>query len=242
MSDKNIAAAEENLPAYMQGGNKGQGDVSAEDLVIPRLEIIQAISPQLSKNKPEFVEGAVAGEFYNTANNMLYGETIKFVPVYFQKEFIIWKDRKAGGGYRGSFPTEAEAREEMESLEDGAQCDIAETHNHFGFMINDNGDAEEIVISASRSKLRFSRQFNSMIRMAGGDRFSREYEISVVEASNDLGSWYSQNVKQLGYVSEEVYKAADEFYDSMHSNDSTKAPDYSDKVNEEKSNTESDEF
>jgi len=225
---KEVAKKEDQLPAYMRSEGKGQDGVSAEDLVIPRLEIIQAISPQVSKNKPEFIEGATPGIFYNTASNELYGEHVKFVPIYFKKEFIIWKDRKSGGGYRGSFGTEAEAIEEMEGLDDGAQCAVAETHNHFGFLLKDSGKAEEIVVTASRSKLKFSRQFNSMVRMAGGDRFSREYEINVVEASNDLGSWFSQNVKQLGYVSEEVYKAADKFYDNMASG-AGKSADYSDK-------------
>jgi hypothetical protein len=187
------------------------------------------LSPQRKKNDPEYIEGAEEGLLFNTVTGELYGSSILFVPVYFRKEWCIWKLQAAGGGFEGAYETEAEAMAEFDrqgyaedTFKKGDEriCahEIVDMGQHFGIVVHDNGKLEDIVISMSKSKMKVSRQFNTIVKMAGGDRFSRIYKIGVVEDENGAGQkYFNLSVAAKGYVSESTYRAAERMYEAISS-------------------------
>ena len=230
---KEVATTEEEMfpavaPDYMnQDSTRGQEGVGVEDLTIPRLDVIQDLSPQHKSNKPEYIEGAEVGMLFNSVTKNLYGDTVYFVPVFFRKEFVIWKSRNAGGGFMGAYPSEAAAKHELESQSlDLTELDtkgdpmyqITDTAQQFGMIIHDDGTTEDIVMSMSKSKMKTSRQLNTISKIAGGDRFSRVYKISAVEEQNKQNQdYWNLTVSQLGYTPEDVYHKAEKMYDSISS-------------------------
>ncbi|MCK5609709.1 hypothetical protein KAR91_47990 [Candidatus Pacearchaeota archaeon] len=229
---KELATEEDKFPAtqpdYMsQDSTRGQEGVGLEDLTIPRLDVIQDLSPQHKANKPEYIEGAEVGMLFNSVTKALYGDTVYFVPVFFRKEFVIWKSRNAGGGFMGAYPTEAAAKQELESqgfdlTEQDTKGDpmyqITDTAQQFGMIIHDDDTTEDIVMSMSKSKMKTSRQLNTISKIAGGDRFSRVYKITAVEEQNKQNQdYWNLTVNQLGFTPEDVYKKAEVMYDSISS-------------------------
>lgn len=210
-------------PSFMKGNGRGSENVGIDDLTIPRLDLLQALSPQRDKKKPEYIDGAEEGMLFNSVSKKLYGEEVVFIPVYFRKEYVIWKDRKKGGGFCGAYPSEAAAIQGMDDQNlNPEDHDIVDTAQHFGLIVSDHTSAdpevEEIVISMAKSKMKVSRQLNTLVRMAGGDRFERGYEIAAFPDTNNNGEeFYNLQAKQLGYVSEEVYKRAEMVYDAVSS-------------------------
>lgn len=222
-----VAKQDENLPAYMnQGEARGQENVTVDDLSIPRLDVIQALSPQRKKKDPEYIDGAEEGMLFNSVSKKLYGEKVTFVPCFFRKEWLVWRDRDSGGGFGGAYPTQrvaaAEARERGEGWEE------QETAQHFGILIDSDGNAEEVVISMSRSKMKASRQLNTLAKMAGGDRFASQYEVSAVEVSGERGDYFSLGIKRLGWVEEDVYKAGEKLYEAVSSGNKDVSRDHGD--------------
>jgi len=200
-------------PSYMNPENgRGSEDVTSDDITLPRVEVFQALSPQLKKNDPKFIEGAEQGIIFNTLSGELYGDTITFIPIVFRKEYIVWQTRAAGGGFIGTFPTEEAAEAERLALD---SPDDHETNLHavnFVYVVKPDGDLEEAVFSWSRSKLKVSRKLNALVQMNPGDRFSKAYKLRVVEEKGKKGDYFSYDVKPLGYVSEEVYTRAENLY------------------------------
>ena len=159
---KEVATTEEEMfpavqPEYMnQDSTRGQEGVGVEDLTIPRLDVIQDLSPQHKANKPEYIEGAEVGMLFNSVTKNLYGDTVYFVPVFFRKEFVNWKSRAAGGGFMGAFPSEAAAKHDLESqgldlTEIDTKGDLmyqtTDTAQQFGMIIHDDGTTEDIVFN-----------------------------------------------------------------------------------------------
>ena len=213
--EQKLAVVDEK-PAYLtkHEGTRGQENVSIDDVTIPRLDVIQDISPQRKKKEPEYIEGAEEGILFNSVTNMLYGTTVAFVPVYYRKEFVVWKDRKKGGGFFGSFETMAEAEAEANKLGDDFYAQ--DVGQHFGLIIRDDSSVEEIVCSMSRSKMKASRQLNTLVKLGGGDRFSRAYTIKAFADTNKNGdNFFNIGIDQLGYVSEEIYRVAEKMYNSI---------------------------
>jgi len=215
-------------PDYMGDQERGSEKVTINDLTIPRLSMIQDLSPQRKQNKPEYIEGAEEGMLFNTVTNELYSDFVLFVPVYFRLEWVVWKHRDAGGGFLGAFAAQDEAVDFVASHPLAGQetekgdpvLDVQDTAQHFGLLLDPNSSLEdpraaEIVISMSRSQLKPSRQFNSQIKLAGGDRWERYYKLEAVTVEGGKGDYFNWKVQQLGFVSEAVYKQAETLYEAV---------------------------
>lgn len=207
---KEVAKAKENLPAFLQQGSmRGTENVTQSDLIVPRLELVQSLSPCRKKTDPSYIEGADEGMLYNNVTRELYGPTVKIVPVSYRKEYLIWKDRTKGGGFRGSFPTMEVALDAKRELDDGADCEVIDTAQHFCLLIGTN-KIEEIVVSMQRSKLKTSRKWNSLIRIAGVDSFARSYNLFAVTQTNaNNQDYWGFDVSNDAFVSEDVYRRAE---------------------------------
>lgn len=217
-----MAMVQSDLPDYLKnqaGQGRGSENVGAEDLVIPRVEVTQSLSPARNKKDPNYIEGCEEGDIYNNVTRELYGKDVMVIPVFFRKEFLIWKDRQKGGGFRGSFLSEVEAEDRLAEVaaEEGNDFDIVETAQHFVLVLHDN-KIQEAVISMSKSKLKVSRNWNSLIRMNGGDSFSRVYKLASISDTNAQNQeYYNFKISALGFPTEEVYKAAEKLYNVIKS-------------------------
>ena len=76
----------------------GLENVGAGDLLVPRLAILQDLSPQLKKSKTEFIEGAKVGDICDVGTGELFPEGIMFLPVYYRKDYLEWAPRASGKG------------------------------------------------------------------------------------------------------------------------------------------------
>lgn len=204
---------------------RGSENVQPEDLTIPRIDLIQSISPQRKKTDPAYIEGAEEGMLFNSVSSKLYGSSVIFIACFFRKEWIIWKDRKKGGGFRGAFASEELARTALATEvnpDERSDCEILDTAQHFGLIIDTAKSTaaepvvEEVVFSMSKSKMKPSRRLNSLIALAGGDRFSRFYEIKGIEAKNaNNEDYYNFDVKQMGYVPQPLFAMAEKVYEEV---------------------------
>jgi len=212
-------AVQDQLPDFLrekQGSARGRENVGVEDLVIPRLELIQDLSPARKRNDPAYIEGAQEGMLFNNVTRELYGESVLVIPVGYVKEWLLWKDRKAGGGFGGAFPSERAAIDARDLLEDGDSYEVVDTGQQFCLLIKPDGTLEEIVVSMAKSKAKVSRKWNSLIRIANGDSFSRVYKLKAVEDQNKQGqSYFNFDVSAAGYPTEAAYKRAEAMYEAL---------------------------
>jgi len=217
-------------PDWMGDEGRGSEEVTIQDITIPRLSMVQDLSPQRKKNNAEYIEGCEEGMLFNTVTNELYADPVLFVPVYFRLEWLVWKHRDVGGGLQGVCATQEEAVALVANHPLAGQMteknepilEVQDTAQHFGLLLDPNSQAEEprateIVISMSKSQLKPSRQFNSQIRIAGGDRWERMYRFSAVQVDGARGEYYNWKVEQLGFVSQATFAQAEALYESVKS-------------------------
>lgn len=221
------------VPAYLVGrtGSRGAENVSTDDMIIPRVELIQALSPARNKKDAAYIEGAEEGMLYNNVTRELYGESAVVVPVYYAKQFLIWKDRKSGGGgsngFRGAFASADLARAAIAQLgEEGLE--VSDTAQHF-VLVRNHDQWQEAVISMAKSKMKVSKRWNSLIRLTNADSFTRAYKLSsVVETNARNESYHNFNITPLGFVPKEVYERAERLYESIRAGGVKVSADYDD--------------
>jgi len=209
-------------PDYIkQGAARGSEEVKSSDMVLPRLEIVQALSPIKELN-----QDARDGLLFNSVTQEIIGDHAYFVPVYFRLEYLIWKDQDQGGGFFGSFPTLEQAEErkatEVRNGENPEHLEIVDTPVHYGLRITPEGEKEQIVISMAKTKSKVSRKWNAMIQIAGGDRFGRVYKLSSFTDENKKGQKFKNFVVQpAGFPPKAVYEEAERLYTAFRSGEIT---------------------
>lgn len=209
-----IAGIQEEMPEWLQKGNAGSEDVTSKDMILPRVDVLQALSPQIKKSDPNYIDGAEQGMIFNTVTGEIYGSSATFIPALFRKEFTVWKLRKAGGGFCGAYPTREEGEATVAAMQNPADYECVESHQHFGILLTDHGP-EEAVFSMTKSKLKVSRALNTLVQIAGVDRFAKAYRVDAIETSSDKGDFWSFKVHPAGFVSKELYERGKALYEMI---------------------------
>lgn len=218
MSDNQLAIFGDKgeMPAELAAmGAVGNENVSAEDMQIPRLNLLQAMSAAT-----EELEGARAGLIHNSITDDLY-ESVYVVPVYYDKKYTIFKDRSLGNEFLGNFDTREEAAAHLAAERSGSEDDynIIETGRHALYALdmdgNKIGPAE---LLCSGSKMNFSRRWNTDISKRCGDsrpRFCAVWKLSTVKQKNERGSWYNYKAEFVNWTPTSILDDVTKLYDSI---------------------------
>lgn len=206
--------------SHIKQSQRGNENVGVEDLVIPRLEIVQGSSPALKPGDPGYIEGAKQGDLINSVTNRVYGREVFVVPVHYTKQWLVWKKFSEGGGFYGAYPTPAEAKERCE-LEGGEKNHIesVDTPTHLCLLVNHaEGRVEEIMIPMTRTKAKVSRAWNTTIRLSGLDRFGRAYRIgTALEKNKKNQEYWNYVVAQSGAPAKALYDLAEKLFTQVSS-------------------------
>jgi hypothetical protein len=218
-----VAGVSEERPDWVQKGAAGSENVTTADMILPRIDIIQAISPQLKSRDPAYIPGAEQGDIYNTVTGEIYGKEVTFIPVMFRKEWVIWKLRKFGGGLVDVFDNPADAKRAFELMPNRQQMDngqmveafeIVESHQHFALLMTPTG-IQQAVFSLTKSKIKVSRALNTLVQLADVDRFAKAYKFNSVEDKNEKGEFWTFKAHPVGYVTKDMYDAGKMLYEAI---------------------------
>jgi hypothetical protein len=218
--------------------NFGNENVGSDDVTIPRLAIIQALSPELKKTKAEYIEGASEGDVFIRATGELLEQPIRVVNVYYQVRYIEWVPREKGGGLVNP-DHDASILDDCERNDDGDYVlpngnEVVKTPEHFVIVVYPDGSWDNCVMSMSGSKAKVSRNWNTVLRrvrirnpatgaMVHPARFYSSFELSTVPESSDRGDYMNWKVSPsvptvaIPEVGPEVYRAAREFHELIQS-------------------------
>lgn len=71
----------------------GTEALGAEDVQVPRVKLMQALSPEL-----EEYNDLKKGDFFHTLAERNMGKEVRITPIFVDKRFILWRPRDSGGG------------------------------------------------------------------------------------------------------------------------------------------------
>lgn len=209
-----IAGDEADLLAADAGS--GLEDMSQKDVTIPRLRILQDLSPETKKQKDEFIEGAEAGMFLDTVARTVFdgAEGIVILPWSYRRAFIEWfpRDSRKGKGFVADHGTDESVLKRTTKNDKGQNMttegtQIVETAEYFIFLVNvATGEYAPYVISFTGSQLKKSRNWNTVMTqykipnpsgpgVVNPPMFYRAWRCTSVPESNDKGSWFGWKIE-----------------------------------------------
>jgi len=214
----NTSLAPEGLmDIFEENAGAGFEKIGQEQMQIPFVRILQALSPQLNKEKPEYIKGASQGDIFNTVTGEIYSEDtgVVVIPVAFEMKYLEFTPRSAGGGLVRelehndpdlSNTTREGAAEILPSGNELVRC-----HQHLVMVYNEEtGDYDPAVLDMKKTQLKVSKKWNSQrtaCRAVGKNGpfilpiYGTAWRITTVSESNDQGTWYNFKVARETDVS-----------------------------------------
>lgn len=224
---------------FSQDAGAGFEHVSSKDVSIPFMAILQDGSPEVKEREAKYIPGARPGLLMNTVTKAIFDvrkeakETrpLVVVPCGFQKLYVEWKPRPAGG-YVQAHPTEeilAQTKKNDKNKDVLPNGNIIETTAYHSVLVfpelvvlrDKNGVAIGVegpavgfaaVIAMASTQLKQSRKWvtlmsNFKVTLPNGSpgvapMYSRYYGLSTVVEAKDGNSWYGWNVELVGMVKE----------------------------------------
>lgn len=200
--------ASANLPAEVdeflnasKGMQSGFENVTAKDIIIPRLAIVQGQSPQVVKAKPEYDEDARVGMIWDVALSEGWSK-VEIIPLHFVVQYLEWAPRASGKGLVGIHdvmpPENLWERDDKGKIftKKGGNL-IAETAQIY--CLNMTADGRPSFIPMASTQLKKSRKLltyatNASITNKAGEKITPplyfySYTLETVPESNADGDW-----------------------------------------------------
>lgn len=223
------------LPAHMRGDEgRGTENVQQSDLEIPRLKLVQALSPEL-----QTYDTLKAGHFFHTAAEHIFTEPVRVVPIYMDRRFILWNPREAGGGILARaddgvhwVPANKSFTVKLDKKDGGKQvtwktADTVEASGlanwgtlnpddpdsppaatlMYSFIVAfpDHPDLMPAVLTFQRSSIRAGRRFLTKLKTTRAPMFGLQFVLSsVVEQNGANQDFYNMQLTGDGFVEDEA--------------------------------------
>lgn len=207
---------------------KHQQSFEPDQLIIPRINILQDLSPQTKERKAEYVPGAKPGMIYNNVANTLDSE-ILFTPAKFFVRYIAWQENR--GGLIDQNLTKEEVDENFEEAgigmwtglitpagkKDAVRCDIIETPEWVGIASSSNFPAMPVAISFPSTKAKSARKINTAIDLTEVEgkkgpfkppAFYHSFKLGAAIEQSGENEWYGWTVQHLGWADERMIAKA----------------------------------
>ena len=236
VDQKSVAIEGYDYAELIADQKKGSEGVSADDIAIPYIGILQGLSPQCIEGKEGAIEGARPSMFFNNVTNEIFEgrkNGIFLVPAFYRKQWLMWKTREAGGGLVGVYDTAA-ILEQCTKNEKGQfvynndkDAVVYETAQQFMLMLDmQTGETSRVVFSMKSTALKANRKLNHAIDSAkipghptiSAPRFMFAYQVTTFLEEKANNSWWSPEFTRMkDPVSKGVYDQAKAYYELVSS-------------------------
>ena len=208
--ESNVVAFDASI--LLEDAGTASENMTADDMLIPRLKILQAQSPQVNKADGAYLKGAEAGQILDNVTGELFdGEKgITVVPVSYRKTYLEWTDDRKLVKDHGLQPANLSmcVQDDRGKLRtpDGNQLSI--TAEYFIYVVAEDGSFSPAILSMSSSGIKKSKRWNSMINRlqvphpSGQGKntinpamFWTAYNLTTTPEQNDMGSWFNWEIE-----------------------------------------------
>lgn len=208
---------------YEQDAGAGLEDVRKEDLLLPRLKLLQTLSHECKPRDPAYIEGAGEGKWLDVVRQELFDEFL-FVIAKYQRQFVEWTPIEKGSGLVKNWG--GDDSRIRDCTEDGPKWitpegnELIPTPTFWGFRVGTiptrGGDVvpckHQAVIMLPSTQAKVASRWVSNMRAIelpkkGGGTFPAPsfylvYKIGCVDQKNDQGSWVIPAVERYGVTAE----------------------------------------
>lgn len=211
--DNNKALA--TLPEHLRGevGNReGKEGVGQGDLIVPRLSLAQAMTPELKKTNENYNPDLEEGLFFNSVTGEIYGDSVTVIPLHFFKQYIEFGgDRNIVKMYsNGEVPSPSEL-----AFNNGQKPLVTEFKNRMSLILKEDGTIQPIVVSFKSTGLKAAKQWNYLIAEKNLPAYAYTYKLASKAKSGDKGEYQIVTVSRGDFTPAALYESAKQYFAAL---------------------------
>jgi hypothetical protein len=225
-----VAHRGEDVPDWVKEGTAGFEGVTAQDLILPRLQLAQALSPAVRRNDPAYIKGLEEGSFFSNISRENFGPgPFTVTPLLCAKMRILWNDtKKIGSGIKcmgTPCPPSVKNREGIACrLNDGNAClhpDLDDDEPcfliyNFPVILHARAELGPMVLSFRSTGVKVAKTWLSMMRMRGRfPMYAMAFNVEAVDASNTKGQFKQVKIDNAGWTPKELVGSLEKLYTSL---------------------------
>ncbi len=185
------------------------GNIHTPGLSLPRVMLLQSMSPQVQNNPDVYKPGM----FIDHLTQEILPTPITFIPSYIFGSIIKWRPRNEGGGmiYKTIHPTPAQIKD---SMFDGDIKPVAD--RSVNAIATIDGFAIPVIITFAKTSCKWGDSFEAI---AGVFKpcWSQRYELYSERVTNNQGTFYVMKAKRVGKTTPAEMQAGLEMYEQVKS-------------------------
>ena len=212
----------EPAPAYLaKGDRRGFEDTTQTDVLIPRLALAQALSPQVTDGDPNRIEGLKVGDLFNSVTNQNYGREV-YIQLLRKMPLRAMEFRSVdeGGGVVDPDVPMGDPRLRWGNSGD-KKADKPKATLFRDFIAVILPSREIIALSFKSSGIKAAKALWGLATMRNKAVFAGRYRITTgVELKPKPHQIF--RVENAGWVSETDAKLGEEMYEAVQTIDATK--------------------
>jgi len=198
----------------------GNENVSFDSLQTPRLKLLQDMSGEVKKSDPRYIKGAEAGMILNTVANKAYEEMF-LINIKFDSGIVAF-EKMTNMPFKA--PNNSGLFESIKAAEDALifegrnpeDYDIKDSHMHSVLVLDpETGKPSPATMDFMKTKVKASKEWNTLISDQGGDRFSSIWHVKPVVQTYNGNSWYNYSFEFYGWCDEDTYELAKKIHASL---------------------------
>lgn len=197
--------------AVINAAPRGFDNEDAKDLLLPRIELLQGLSPAVQEGKGK------AGDLVNQISKTPISTNI-FIPVAMHRKYIRWIPRDQGGGIEYQ-TTDSSDKRVIADTKWGAHGEKPTCTSYMNFLVLLEGETLPIVLSFSMTNYQEGRKLYTMCKMANCDMWLRKYKLTTKIKKNNMGTWHVFDVSEAGKTNEGDAAIAEQLYTAFASRD-----------------------
>lgn len=224
---------DDSVPDFMRSdAGQGMGNISSEDLEIPRLKLMQGTSPEVKE-----YDALKPGHLFHTGALENFPDGVSVVPLYVDKRYMLWRPLENGGGVLaraddGTNWTPANRTFEVQlDKKDGGHKVVWKTADTveasglaewgssnpndpdsqpaavlmycFVVMFPDHPEMMPAVLTFQRTSIKAGRKWLTALKNKRAPIFGQRFRLNVVEDRNESNQeFYNLSVSGEGFVSD----------------------------------------
>ncbi len=217
----------------------GTERLGSGDAEVPRIKLMQALSPELTEYSVK------QGEFWHSLAEENLGKEVRVSPIFNDKRYLLWRPRKSGGGIlaradngvnwsppNGEFAVKLDSGKEVtwrtantvaaSGLAEWGSSDPADNNSPpaatlmyvFAVTFPDMPEMPPAVITLQRSQIKVARRFIGKLKITQAPSFGQIYKMSSFEDTNAASQkFYNFSFAKDGLIeNRDLYESNFGFY------------------------------
>lgn len=219
----NALVSPEQMAQWAADAGQGAEEIRPQDIAVPFIGHVQALSKQLDENDPKYLPEAKIGTLFNTVTGEIFDAKngILVVPAEIRRTVVEKAPKERGGKIVATYDTRAEAQAQAETgneLLDGYRVFVL-------YQMAGGGWSPAIISFGTKSKIYTMRNWNALLTGLrvpgpGGTKiqppiFAWTYRITSAQQKFDDGTAAVLKIAPEGPTADDVYAQVKAFRQAL---------------------------